>query len=56
MVRDSSGHLLLAVAKNLGFMEILVTEAMALRDGLLVVPNPEFQQLVVEGDSMILNE
>lgn len=42
MVCDSSGHPLLAMAKKICSMEILVAEAMVLRDGLLVVPNLEF--------------
>lgn len=40
MVRNSTGHPMIAMARNLGFSEILIAEAMALRDGLLAVPSP----------------
>lgn len=46
--------ILIAMAKNLGTMKILIAEAMALRDGLLAIPNPELQNLIVEGDSKTL--
>jgi ribonuclease HI len=54
VVRDASGHPVLAMAKKLGMMEILVAEAMALREGLLVIPNLLNMHLIVEGDSKIL--
>lgn len=54
VVRNATGHLVLAMAKKLGTMEILVAEAMTLRDGLLALPNSENQHLIVEGDYKIL--
>lgn len=44
------------MAKNLSTMEILIAEAMVLRDGLLSIPNPEMQNLIVEDDSKTLIE
>lgn len=35
-------------------MEILVAEVVPLRDGLLAIPNPANQQIIVEGDSITL--
>jgi hypothetical protein len=54
VVRNSSCYPLLAMAKNLGSMEILIYYYSSDPDGLLAIPNPEFQKLIVEGDSKIL--
>lgn len=54
VVGDASSHPVLAMTKNLGMVEILVVEAMALRDGLLAIPNPVNMHLCVEGDSKVL--
>lgn len=51
VVREWNGN---AMAKNLGFTEILVAEAIALRDGLLVIPHLAPTNLIVEGDSKAL--
>lgn len=42
------------MAKNLGFTKILITKAIALRDGLLTIHHPAPQNLFVTGDSKIL--
>lgn len=54
VVRDATGHRILAMVKKLGTMEILVAEALGLRDGLLAIPNPASLHLSVEGDPKIL--
>lgn len=42
------------MAKNLGSIEILIAEAIALRDGLLTILLPIPQNLFLESDSKIL--
>lgn len=54
VVRNSTGHSIIAMARNLEFSKILMAEAMALRDGLLAVPSPTQKSLIVEGDSKTL--
>lgn len=55
IIWSSSGHPILAIVKNLGSVEILVAEAVPLRDGLFAIPNPaNHQQIIVEGDSKTL--
>lgn len=54
VVRNSTDHPLLAMAKNHSTMEIIIAEAMALRDDLLFIPNLELQNLIVEDDSKAL--
>lgn len=56
VLHDASGQSIIAMAKKLGTMEILVAEAIALREGLFAIPNPSTQHLTVEGlgDSKLL--
>jgi len=54
VLRDWSGHLLLAGAFNLGAASILVAEATAMRNGLRTAIEAGFNNIHIEGDNKTL--
>ena len=54
VIRDAQGNPLLAGAKNVGVNNILITEGLALRDGLQKALENGFKKVQVEGDSKVL--
>nr|XP_011464636.1 PREDICTED: uncharacterized protein LOC105351567 [Fragaria vesca subsp. vesca] len=53
VVRQSDGLPIIATSQNLGHMDILLAEAVALRDGLQLLSHHTSQDLLVEGDSKL---
>lgn len=54
ILRDNQGLPILASAKDIGFADVLVAEAMALREGLRQAILHGYSQIQVEGDSKIV--